>query len=84
MAHSGFSSNKQNTEDVIYSLSEVKGIDAITFSHTHKVFPAKTEAALDGLFLGADKSLFLALIMQKEQSTAFPLFKQVTAEDHLA
>lgn len=55
MAHSGFSSNKQNTEDVIYSLSEVKGIDAITFSHTHKVFPAKTEAALDGLFLGADK-----------------------------
>ncbi len=33
MAHSGFNGNKQNTEDVIYSLSEVKGIDAITFSH---------------------------------------------------
>ncbi|MDR0137780.1 bifunctional 2',3'-cyclic-nucleotide 2'-phosphodiesterase/3'-nucleotidase [Metabacillus idriensis] len=55
MAHSGFSSNKGNTEDVIYSLSEVPGIDAITFSHTHKVFPAKSEAALDGLFLGPDK-----------------------------
>uniref|UniRef100_UPI003F55E051 bifunctional 2',3'-cyclic-nucleotide 2'-phosphodiesterase/3'-nucleotidase n=1 Tax=Peribacillus sedimenti TaxID=3115297 RepID=UPI003F55E051 len=55
MTHSGFSSNKANTEDVIYSLSEVPGIDAITFSHTHKVFPAKSEAALDGLFLGADK-----------------------------
>jgi 2',3'-cyclic-nucleotide 2'-phosphodiesterase/3'-nucleotidase/5'-nucleotidase len=55
MAHSGFSGNKDNTEDVIYSLSEVPGIDAITFSHTHKVFPAKTESALDGLFLGADK-----------------------------
>jgi 2',3'-cyclic-nucleotide 2'-phosphodiesterase/3'-nucleotidase/5'-nucleotidase len=55
MTHSGFSSNKDNTEDVIYALSEVKGIDAITFSHTHKVFPAKTEAALDGLFLGTDK-----------------------------
>lgn len=55
MTHSGFSSDKANTEDVIYSLSEVPGIDAITFSHTHKLFPAKTEAALDGLFLGADK-----------------------------
>ncbi|TYR80662.1 bifunctional 2',3'-cyclic-nucleotide 2'-phosphodiesterase/3'-nucleotidase [Priestia megaterium] len=55
LAHSGFNANKENTEDVIYSLSEVKGIDAITFSHTHKVFPAKTEAALDGLFLGPDK-----------------------------
>jgi len=55
MTHSGFSANKENTEDVIYSLSEVSGIDAITFSHTHKVFPAKTEATLDALFLGADK-----------------------------
>ncbi|WP_066387886.1 bifunctional 2',3'-cyclic-nucleotide 2'-phosphodiesterase/3'-nucleotidase [Neobacillus mesonae] len=54
MAHSGFSGNKDNTEDVIYSLSEVPGIDAITFSHTHKVFPAKTEKDLDGLFKGAD------------------------------
>jgi 2',3'-cyclic-nucleotide 2'-phosphodiesterase/3'-nucleotidase/5'-nucleotidase len=55
MTHSGFSNDKANKEDVIYSLSEVPGIDAITFSHTHKLFPAKTEAALDGLFLGADK-----------------------------
>ncbi|MDT2047004.1 bifunctional 2',3'-cyclic-nucleotide 2'-phosphodiesterase/3'-nucleotidase [Priestia flexa] len=55
LAHSGFSSNKNNSEDTIYALSEVKGIDAITFSHTHKVFPAKTEAALDGLFLDANK-----------------------------
>jgi len=55
MTHSGFSANKENTEDVIYSISEVPGIDAITFSHTHKVFPAKTDATLDALFLGADK-----------------------------
>lgn len=54
MTHSGFSGNKDNSEDVIYALSEVSGIDAITFSHTHKLFPAKTEAALDGLFKGAD------------------------------
>lgn len=56
MTHSGFSSNKDNREDVIYALTEeVPGIDAVTFSHTHKVFPAKSESALDGLFLGADK-----------------------------
>jgi len=55
LAHSGFSGNKNNSEDTIYALSEVQGIDAITFSHTHKVFPAKTEAALDGLFLDANK-----------------------------
>jgi 2',3'-cyclic-nucleotide 2'-phosphodiesterase / 3'-nucleotidase / 5'-nucleotidase len=54
MTHSGFSGNKANSEDVIYALSEVPGIDAITFSHTHKLFPAKTEAALDLLFKGAD------------------------------
>ncbi|MGC5327446.1 bifunctional 2',3'-cyclic-nucleotide 2'-phosphodiesterase/3'-nucleotidase [Brevibacillus sp. SYSU BS000544] len=55
LAHSGFNGNKSNTEDTIYALSKVKGIDAITFSHTHKVFPAKTEGALDSLFLGPDK-----------------------------
>jgi len=54
LAHSGFSGNKDNKEDVIYSLSEVPGIDAITFSHTHKLFPAKTEKDLDNLFKGAD------------------------------
>ncbi|MEH7274024.1 bifunctional 2',3'-cyclic-nucleotide 2'-phosphodiesterase/3'-nucleotidase [Neobacillus vireti] len=54
MTHSGFSGNKDNSEDVIYALSEVQGIDAITFSHTHKLFPAKSTAALDGLFKGAD------------------------------
>lgn len=55
MTHSGFNGDKNNTEDAIYSLSEVPGIDAITFSHTHKLFPAKSEGALDGLFLGSDK-----------------------------
>lgn len=54
MTHSGFNGNKDNSEDVIYALSEVPGIDAVTFSHTHKVFPAKSVSALDGLFKGAD------------------------------
>ncbi|MBN6187969.1 bifunctional 2',3'-cyclic-nucleotide 2'-phosphodiesterase/3'-nucleotidase [Aneurinibacillus sp. BA2021] len=55
LAHTGFSGNEANTEDAVYALSKIPGIDAITFSHTHKLFPAKTEAALDGLFLGPDK-----------------------------
>lgn len=50
MAHSGFSSNEKNTEDTIYALSKVKGIDALTFSHTHKVFPAADDSKLDALF----------------------------------
>ena len=50
LTHSGFSGDAKNTEDVIYSLSKVAGIDAITFSHTHKVFPAQDEASLDNLF----------------------------------
>lgn len=54
MAHSGFSGNEENTEDTVYALSKVSGIDAITFSHTHKVFPAKDDASLDALFKGAD------------------------------
>lgn len=56
LTHSGF--NKAATagsgaEDAIYPLSEVDGIDAITFSHTHKVFPAASVSALDALFKDA-------------------------------
>ncbi|WP_404328691.1 bifunctional 2',3'-cyclic-nucleotide 2'-phosphodiesterase/3'-nucleotidase [Mesobacillus maritimus] len=54
MAHSGFSGNEANTEDTVYALSKVSGVDAITFSHTHKVFPAKDVTSLDALFKGAD------------------------------
>ena len=54
LAHSGFSANEENTEDTVYALSKVPGIDAITFSHTHKTFPAKDVASLDTLFKGAD------------------------------
>ncbi|PLT30819.1 bifunctional 2',3'-cyclic-nucleotide 2'-phosphodiesterase/3'-nucleotidase [Peribacillus deserti] len=54
MAHTGFNGNENNTEDVVYSLSKVKDIDAITFSHTHKVFPALDVKSLDALFKGSD------------------------------
>lgn len=50
LAHSGFNSDISVTDDVIYYLSKVKEIDAITFSHTHKVFPAADEKSLDALF----------------------------------
>jgi 2',3'-cyclic-nucleotide 2'-phosphodiesterase len=52
-AHSGFNGNETNTEDVVYGLSKIKGINAITFSHTHKVFPAVDEKSLDTLFKDA-------------------------------
>lgn len=52
-AHSGFNGSTSNTEDVVYALSEVEGISAITFSHTHKVFPAPDLKSLDALFKDA-------------------------------
>lgn len=53
-AHSGFNGSTSNTEDVVYALSKVQGISAITFSHTHKVFPAPDLKSLDALFKDAN------------------------------
>ncbi|RED58654.1 bifunctional 2',3'-cyclic-nucleotide 2'-phosphodiesterase/3'-nucleotidase [Cohnella lupini] len=53
MAHTGFNGMAQantDAEDAVLLLSKVPGIDAITFSHTHKVFPAADEKSLDALF----------------------------------
>ncbi|WP_108722164.1 bifunctional 2',3'-cyclic-nucleotide 2'-phosphodiesterase/3'-nucleotidase [Gorillibacterium timonense] len=61
MSHSGFNGSAQaNTlaEDAVYPLSKVPGIDAITFSHTHKVFPAASEKALDALFKDASGKVY--------------------------
>ncbi|MBQ0139121.1 MAG: bifunctional 2',3'-cyclic-nucleotide 2'-phosphodiesterase/3'-nucleotidase [Kurthia sp.] len=54
MAHSGFNADLKNNEDVVYSLTKVKDIDAVTFSHTHKIFPAKDVASLDSMFKDAN------------------------------
>ncbi|MCL6457723.1 MAG: bifunctional 2',3'-cyclic-nucleotide 2'-phosphodiesterase/3'-nucleotidase [Gorillibacterium sp.] len=57
MAHSGFNGSSVahvKAEDAVYPLSKVPGIDAITFSHTHKIFPAADEKSLDILFKGTD------------------------------
>ncbi|MFD0670705.1 bifunctional 2',3'-cyclic-nucleotide 2'-phosphodiesterase/3'-nucleotidase [Cohnella sp. GCM10027633] len=56
MAHTGFNGSAAahtNAEDAVLPLSKVPGIDAITFSHTHKVFPADDEKSLDALFKDA-------------------------------
>ncbi|TYP70812.1 bifunctional 2',3'-cyclic-nucleotide 2'-phosphodiesterase/3'-nucleotidase [Paenibacillus methanolicus] len=56
MTHSGFNASataNSMAEDAILPLSKVAGIDAITFSHTHKVFPAADVKALDALFKDA-------------------------------
>lgn len=49
--HSGVSTNpyKQGEENSTYYLSEVEGIDAIAFGHSHAVFPGKGFDNLQGI-----------------------------------
>ncbi len=48
--HSGISMDpyKQGAENSTYYLTEVKGIDAIAFGHSHAVFPSKDFANIQG------------------------------------
>ncbi|WP_054939687.1 bifunctional 2',3'-cyclic-nucleotide 2'-phosphodiesterase/3'-nucleotidase [Paenibacillus ihuae] len=52
MAHTGFDAlaTGEDAENDINQLSKVAGIDAITFSHTHKVFPTGNDTTLDASF----------------------------------
>ncbi|MCE1804883.1 2',3'-cyclic-nucleotide 2'-phosphodiesterase, partial [Enterobacter hormaechei] len=49
--HSGFSKEpyKAMAENSVYYLSEVKGIDAIMFGHSHGVFPSKEFVNIKGV-----------------------------------
>lgn len=49
--HSGISTDpyKLGAENSVYYLTEVKGIDAIAFGHSHAVFPGKDFAKLQGV-----------------------------------
>jgi len=50
LAHTGFDGadmGLDGAENKVLSLSQVPGIDAITFSHTHKVFPTRDLHSLD-------------------------------------
>ncbi|OEF25764.1 2',3'-cyclic-nucleotide 2'-phosphodiesterase [Vibrio rumoiensis] len=48
--HSGISTDEyqQGAENSVYYLTQVKGIDAITFGHSHAVFPSKEFAKVPG------------------------------------
>ncbi|MEK0313441.1 bifunctional 2',3'-cyclic-nucleotide 2'-phosphodiesterase/3'-nucleotidase [Cohnella sp. 56] len=53
LAHTGFDAAAVEgdlSENDVNALSKVPGIDAITFSHTHKIFPTESTASLDALF----------------------------------
>ncbi|QSF46488.1 bifunctional 2',3'-cyclic-nucleotide 2'-phosphodiesterase/3'-nucleotidase [Paenibacillus tianjinensis] len=53
MAHTGYDGSAvigDGSENDINALSKIPDIDAITFSHTHKIFPAADETSLDALF----------------------------------
>ncbi|WP_050616742.1 bifunctional 2',3'-cyclic-nucleotide 2'-phosphodiesterase/3'-nucleotidase [Bacillus testis] len=53
MAHSGFNAAAEANnmdEDAVLPLSKVEGIDAITFSHTHQIFPTGDEKSLNSIF----------------------------------
>lgn len=54
LAHTGFDANAalgDMSENAVHALSQVPGIDAIAFSHTHKVFPTNgDDKALDASF----------------------------------
>lgn len=65
MAHSGFNADLNNNEDVIYSLTKVKDIDAVTFSHTHQVFPTKDVASLASSFKDKNGNLLPGINLEK-------------------
>lgn len=53
IAHSGISADpyKALAENSVYYLTQVPGIDAITFGHSHAIFPSKDFAAIPGVDL---------------------------------
>jgi 2',3'-cyclic-nucleotide 2'-phosphodiesterase len=60
LAHSGFNGFAKAgsmAENAILPLSQVAGIDVITFSHTHNIFPASDIKKLDAIFKDTDGNL---------------------------
>ncbi|MEK5494628.1 bifunctional 2',3'-cyclic-nucleotide 2'-phosphodiesterase/3'-nucleotidase [Paenibacillus sp. FSL R7-0297] len=75
MAHTGYADSAvlgDGSENDIKALSLVPNIDAITFSHTHKVFPAATVDALDASFKNASKALLPGIDNAKGQINGVP------------
>lgn len=75
LAHSGFDGNAEaykGYEDAIYPLSKVDGIDAINFSHTHKVFPTENISSLDNLFKISTDELYPGIDNEKGTINGVP------------
>lgn len=86
LAHTGFNGNsKANTdaEDAVLLLSKVPGIDAITFSHTHKVFPAADEKSLDALFKDASGNVLAGIDNAKGTINGVPAVQAGFGGSHL-
>ncbi|WP_424236721.1 bifunctional 2',3'-cyclic-nucleotide 2'-phosphodiesterase/3'-nucleotidase [Bhargavaea ginsengi] len=57
MAHSGFDKSAEagtKAENAVLPLSQVEGVDAITFSHAHDIFPAPAGGTLGSNFMDGD------------------------------
>lgn len=73
LAHTGLRPSRSETENAVFPLSEIPGIDAITFSHTHKLFPAKAVATtLDGTVLGPEQQPLPGIDNQKGTINGVP------------
>lgn len=75
MAHTGYDASAvegDGSENDINALSKIPGIDAITFSHTHKVFPATDESSLDALFKDASGKALPGIDNAKGQINGVP------------
>ncbi|WP_246073196.1 bifunctional 2',3'-cyclic-nucleotide 2'-phosphodiesterase/3'-nucleotidase [Paenibacillus dokdonensis] len=76
LAHTGFDGNvslvDHNAENAVLPLSLVPGIDAITFSHTHKIFPAADFASLNPAFKGEHESPLPAIHLEDGTINGLP------------
>lgn len=76
LAHTGFDGSvsllDHNAENAVLPLSLVPGIDAITFSHTHHVFPAADAASLSPAFKGEDGCPLPAIQLEEGTINGLP------------
>ncbi len=64
--HSGFSQEpyKAMAENSVYYLSEVPGIDAIMFGHSHGVFPSKDFSDIKGVDIAKEQLMVYLRLCQ--------------------
>nr|WP_280521433.1 bifunctional 2',3'-cyclic-nucleotide 2'-phosphodiesterase/3'-nucleotidase [Paenibacillus mangrovi] len=76
LAHTGFDAGVSlkdcNAENAVLPLSLVPGIDAITFSHTHQIFPAPDFASLNPSFKDENGALLPAVHLEEGTINGLP------------